>query len=221
MLWWPGWDSIESTGFWRDFYFWFGIICLCLLGFSEAISHFYGLRRDGLVAAAETVRADAQKTEDQRRDQEAAELQDRLSKAKTLNLPRVLTSEQQDRIVSALKLFAGTRFDIAVTAGDLEAEIFIDAVEAILHKAGWTQVDWASDTIILSRRHKYSVGIRTSTNLGVGLAKDHNGALEVTVTAFVNAFNAEGITSGGGVLNDDFPNKSKDMLHIFVGHKAL
>ena len=68
MTWWPGWDSIESTKGWADFYFWFGIICLVLLAISEVISHRYGLRKDELVAAAEVATSKQRKA-----DQDAAD----------------------------------------------------------------------------------------------------------------------------------------------------
>lgn len=85
MTWWPGWDSIDSAGFWRDFYFWFGIGCLFALGISEVISHKYGERRDELVAVREAQNAnEAKRKQDEaetRRKTEVDRLQERLSNA--------------------------------------------------------------------------------------------------------------------------------------------
>jgi hypothetical protein len=48
MNWMPGWDSIESSGWWSNFYFWAGIIALLTLGVSEVVSHRYTGRKDEL-----------------------------------------------------------------------------------------------------------------------------------------------------------------------------
>jgi hypothetical protein len=82
MSWWPGWDSIESTDFWNTFYFWFGILCLLLLGISEVVSHYYGERHSILVAAADRVtienRDQQQKKAEERHASEVAKLEQQL-----------------------------------------------------------------------------------------------------------------------------------------------
>jgi len=50
MSWWPGWESIASTTWWSNFYFWASIIALISLGIFEVISHRYSERKDELVA---------------------------------------------------------------------------------------------------------------------------------------------------------------------------
>ena len=50
MTWWPGWDSVDSAGFWSHFWFWVGIVCLFAVGASAVISHIYGLRKDELMS---------------------------------------------------------------------------------------------------------------------------------------------------------------------------
>lgn len=85
MTWWPGWDSIASTGWWSHFWFWFGIACLFALGASEIVSHVYGLRKDELVTAAETAATTQRKSDadaaEARRKTETEALQQRLSEA--------------------------------------------------------------------------------------------------------------------------------------------
>jgi hypothetical protein len=78
MTWWPGWDSIASAGYWSHFWFWFGIACLFALGASEIVSHIYGLRKDELVAVAESEAATQRRSNEtaakQKSDAEAAQL---------------------------------------------------------------------------------------------------------------------------------------------------
>lgn len=54
MNWLPGWGSIESTGWWSNFHFWFGMACLFLLAITEVLSHVYTMRRDNLVVEEQT-----------------------------------------------------------------------------------------------------------------------------------------------------------------------
>jgi hypothetical protein len=85
VTWWLGWNSIASTGWWSHFWFWFGIACLFALGGAEVVSHIYGLRKDELVAAAESAAA-AQRQADTnaaetRRKTEVEALQKQLGEA--------------------------------------------------------------------------------------------------------------------------------------------
>jgi hypothetical protein len=106
MTWWPGWDSIASTGYWSHFWFWLGIVCLFALGASEIVSHIYGLRKDELVAIAERAASDQRNAEtdaaEARRKADVGVLQERLGTAdkKVTELekqqaPRRLTSQQK------------------------------------------------------------------------------------------------------------------------------
>src|SRR5262249_45543900 len=108
----PGWDSITNTGWWSNFWFWFGIVCLFALGASEVVSHIYGLRRDELVdaaghAAAEQYQRQADDAEARRRA-EVEGLQKQLAKAdkKVADLQksatfRRLTPEQKQTLIGA------------------------------------------------------------------------------------------------------------------------
>jgi hypothetical protein len=87
MTWWPGWNSIEGTGGWAHFWFWFGMWCFLWLGISEVIAFVYGLRKDDLIVAAQqTTAVQAKKTQDALQEQlsaadkKVANLQDQLGK---------------------------------------------------------------------------------------------------------------------------------------------
>jgi hypothetical protein len=77
--WLPGWASADDAEWWSSFYFWFGVASLVLLGCGEVLSHFYGLRRDELVAVSERAiedqRNSAQREADRRREAETSDLQ--------------------------------------------------------------------------------------------------------------------------------------------------
>jgi hypothetical protein len=147
MTWWPGWDSIANTGWWSHFWFWFGIACLFALGASEIVSHVYGLRKDELVAAAESAantqrQADADAAET-RRKEDVAGLQEKLSEAdKRVNelqkrqLPRRLSESQKAALITALASQRGQTIKLNAAAGDAEANTFGSDFVAVFTAAG-------------------------------------------------------------------------------------
>jgi hypothetical protein len=63
MLWYPGWDSLDSVRNWHTLFEIAGIVFLALLVGAEIFAFQYGHRKDELVAAAESA-ADAQRKKD-------------------------------------------------------------------------------------------------------------------------------------------------------------
>ena len=47
----PGWDSVASSHWWSNFYFWASILALISLGVMEVVSHRYSERKDELAAS--------------------------------------------------------------------------------------------------------------------------------------------------------------------------
>jgi hypothetical protein len=155
MTWWPGWDSIANTGWWSHFWFWFGIACLFALGASEIVSHVYGLRKDQLVAAAETATAIQRKTDsdgaETRRKAEtealqkqlaaaekaAAEAREKANQVEARQADRRLTDEQKGALRAAVSAYPGQKARISVLAGDNEAFRYAREFGDILHAAGW------------------------------------------------------------------------------------
>jgi TolA-binding protein len=148
MTWWPGWDSIESSSSWANFYFWFGIACLVALAASEVISHVYSLHKDELVAVAGRV-ADTKRQQDQQQADasHAAELgglKGQLTEAekKVADLQKVqpqrrLTQPQKDALFAAMNPFPGQKISIDCIMGDIYGkEVAQDFVE-IARKAKW------------------------------------------------------------------------------------
>jgi hypothetical protein len=150
MTWWPGWDSIESTKGWADFYFWFGIICLVLLAISEVISHRYGLRKDELVAVAEVATSKQRKADqdaaDSRHATEISGLKKTLSEAdkkvtelERIQQPRHLTAEQKGKLTDFLtKHSNGTEgFTIHTIIHVHDARAYADEIANLFNELGW------------------------------------------------------------------------------------
>jgi hypothetical protein len=162
MAWWPGWDSVDAAKSWSDFYFWFGIVCLFLLGASEVLSHYYGVRKDELVAIAESVLNKERTERDTQHDAETAQMRGQLrnaqeaaekANAKTAQVaadvaaqaakaaeqmkPRALTGEQRDILISRLSPFAGQKIQIQSVLGDSEGRTFADDFIEVFDAAHW------------------------------------------------------------------------------------
>jgi hypothetical protein len=150
MAWLPGWDSIDGAKSWGDLYFWFGIACLFLLGASEILSHYYGVRKDELVAAAESglneerAKKDAQYEDQLRSAQKAAD--DATMKAAQLaaqsadrQIRRHLRPDQKDFLVSALSTFAGQKVELWCLVGVLDCNAFAEDFRDVFRRAGWAE----------------------------------------------------------------------------------
>lgn len=59
----PGWNSIETTNWISDLFFWLSILALILLGATEVISHRYGERHDWLLGQKHQTEKSASDTE--------------------------------------------------------------------------------------------------------------------------------------------------------------
>jgi hypothetical protein len=70
------------------------------------------------------------------------EAADALLALEKLKAPRCLNSDQQMQMVSALRPFASTLFDMASQEADPESLAFLGQLETVLLMAGWTPIDW-------------------------------------------------------------------------------
>jgi hypothetical protein len=148
MTWWPGWESADSAGFWSHFWFWVGIVCLFVVGASEIISHIYVLRKDELMLDKLVSLAAAQKVEalKNKNDQGNAPVAERQKAVP----PKILTPEQQQILIAALRPFAGQKVRVHSVVGsdDRLADDFIEVFRA----ANW-QIDPESPShVVLAKR---------------------------------------------------------------------
>jgi hypothetical protein len=148
MSWFPGWNSAADADWWNSFYFWLGIAFLVLLAISEVASHFYGLRKDELIADANLIATIERKKEQQateaQHQAQAAELKRRTEDAEqTLKRlqqdrePRSLTPEQQAELTNSMRAFRGQKFTTTAVMNDDEGKALRDQIAASLVAAGW------------------------------------------------------------------------------------
>jgi hypothetical protein len=150
-------------------------------------------------------------------EQRAAEATLELARMKA---PRTLTAEQQERIVSVLRPFVGTRFDVGLVQGDAEAAEFIALLEAVLQRAGWIQVDWVGGDIVMTREGKPTVGLVTTTNVAIAIHPEKALTLRNAAEGLYTALSAEGIATREGTSGAGFLNHDADAVHILVGRKT-
>lgn len=146
---WPGWNSVESTGAWSNFYFWLGIFALVLLGACELVSHRYSLRKDELVASAQEQLAtrlalssrQAQATTAQLRQEQAktaaAEPAAQPGTGEQLLGQRHLTEAEKRELLDAIAAFDGEPITITSLQGDREAQVYRDDFAEIFKEARW------------------------------------------------------------------------------------
>jgi hypothetical protein len=230
MTWWPGWDSIESTAFWSHFWFWFGIACLFALGASEIVSHIYGLRKDQLVAVAETAasaqrKSDADAAETRRKgdvealqkqlaaaEKSAEDAQKKAASVERAAMARHLTESQQTAIFNAIAQFAGKSVDIVIPMGDNEAKSFAGEFVSIFRKAGWNagendginQAVWTGPPV---------TGVQVTLNQGEASANRLPPGAEPLIRVLI----ALGLTEGGFVNPGTQPGK----IELRIGSKPL
>jgi hypothetical protein len=137
-----------------------------------------------------------------------------------MKAPRTLKREQQERVVSMLRPFSGTQFDVGLVQGDAEAAEFMILLEAVLQTAGWREVDWVGGDILMTREGKPAAGLITSTNVAVAVHPEKTSTLGNAAAALGTALNAEGIAARAGTSGAGFINKDADAVHILIGRKT-
>jgi hypothetical protein len=177
------------------------------------------LQTAALTADAEKSRADIAEANVRaaQAEQRAAEANLELARMKA---PRTLSAEQQDRIVSKLRSFAGIKFDVGLVQGDVEAAELLVTIEAVLQKAGWNEIDWDGGDIVLKRGARPTAGIVTAANVAIAADPEKRDAvLGKAAEALAAALNADGILSVGASAAG-FIAKNKEALHILIGRKT-
>jgi hypothetical protein len=189
MTWWPGWDSIASTGWWSHFWFWFGIACLFALGGAEVVSHIYGLRKDELVAAAERAattqrEADADAAETRRKaevdalQKQLTDADKRVAELRAYQAQRHISPEQKAELIRRLSPFQGTKIWVVSLAGNDDSEEFRKDFEEVFAKANW---EWSAAAGMLSPT---PIGVWIQVNKAEAMAK-RTPVAEILVNALI------------------------------------
>jgi hypothetical protein len=150
MTWWPGWDSVDSAGFWSNFWFWVAIVSLFAVGASAVISHVYGLRKDELVSGKMVSLVSGQTAKIELPQESLGRDNTSVIELQKVAPPRILSLEQQQTLIAALSPFAGqkVRVDTVVGGDERLASDFVEVFRA----AEW-QVDPGSPSqVVLATR---------------------------------------------------------------------
>ncbi len=131
-----------------------------------------------------------------------------------IKLPRTLDVAQQDRIISKIKRFAGTKFDLWVNP-DNEAVAFMNTLESILTRADWK---FAAPKGAILYAKKASMVATSGIHLEMEAAKASE--LRAPLEALGDALIAEGIETAGAI-STDATDKNLDAVHVVVGTKPL
>lgn len=137
--------------------------------------------------------------------------------------PRTLTAEQQGRIVSKLRPYAGTAYVISVEPNP-EAQEFVCVVNNILVSAGWRREEGTTGLpqptrLITIATDCGQIPTFSISGLRVRAAASPSPALIQADTVVVAAFKAEGITTRAEMdpINTDAANQT--IINIIVGAK--
>ncbi len=124
--------------------------------------------------------------------------------------PRILTPEQQDRIVSKLKAFPNQRF-AAYVFSDQESIDLANTLGRILYRAQWVVQSPNSDIAI------GKLGISVLSGVRVEVAPSHAAQLRAIADRLASALSAEGIPCK--TMEVPEREKSPDAIHIVIGKK--
>ncbi len=127
-----------------------------------------------------------------------------------IKLPRTVDVAQQDRIISKIKRFAGTKFDLWVNP-DNEAVAFMNTLESILTRADWK---FAAPKGAILYAKKASMVATSGIHLEMEAAKASE--LRAPLEALGDALIAEGIETAGAI-STDATDKNLDAVHVVVG----
>ena len=163
-------------------------------------------------SAGEAAKADAAGA-----NERAIEAQLALDKFRAARLP---TPDQLDKLVSRLKSFAGTKFDIGHGLDDLEQMDFLWRLEPKLSEAGWVHLNWAGTGNVFVKPNwpgNYVYGRIGANNVSIELHPEHEKALKPAADALVAGLNEIGIVAAVKFFNNNSTNN--DAVHILVGPK--
>jgi hypothetical protein len=206
MAWFPGWNSIEGSGWWSNFHFWFGIACLLLLGASEVLSHLYGLRKEALTEAQST--AQVANLQMQLADSGA-----RVAELQKYETQRQLSPSEKKALVMALAPFRGQKASIASILGDAEGNQYANDFVAVLEQAGWDH--HGDNGISFNQFSVEPVGIE----IAVHQVNERQGEAIPAALALAETLKQMNLLGGGGLrISAGVPPSE---TQIRVGRKSL
>ena len=149
-------------------------------------------------------------------EQRAAEANLELAKFRA---PRTLTIEQQTTISEKLRAFAGIRFDATVIRDDPETMHLLDIITPVLEAAGWKQVGWDNNYLVLKRPGKPDVGEWAAQNVIIAVPHDLIPQLWPAAESLASALAAHGIPAQAQDAAG-MTVKNNEVLHLLIGRKT-
>jgi hypothetical protein len=134
--------------------------------------------------------------------------------------PRKLTPEQQSQVVTKIKFFSATPFEMTLF-DDPEAIDLVLQIEDVLNSAGWTEQSWSgAGSINFTRPQKPTVGLNSMTGLFVQADASRASDLGAAAVALASALKDAGLaaTSQVGQMPEGM---NKSAVQIQIGKKPL
>jgi hypothetical protein len=132
-----------------------------------------------------------------------------------LKTARSLSEEQQARIVSKIKPFHETPFDLWVTP-DSDSTAIMELTDSMLRSAGWTFK--STEELIV---YDSKAGLITASGVSVHVPTEHP-EWRSAVIALRDALAAEGIPTTAFADTADAEKEAKrDRIHVMIGSKPL
>jgi hypothetical protein len=133
---------------------------------------------------------------------------------------RSIGSEDSDKIVAALKPFAGTKFDIGHAPVGREQWDFMWQLEPAFQMAGWVFVDWKGAQAFAKLNWTISphwYGVANVLNVSIEMAPESRDKLSPAAEALTKVLNDIGIAAAINTVGSGSANE--DAIHILVGEK--
>lgn len=140
---------------------------------------------------------------------------------RALVIPRVLSKEQSDSIVAAIKAFPGTPYDMYVT-DDPDARSIMLQIGTLLSEAGWYwRPAFSKGAYMLLIPNRPLIGIVSLTGISIGFAEEARPKLEAPTVALSRELVISGITVNAGTMPEvDLPQGiDRGAIHIVVGKR--
>jgi hypothetical protein len=161
---------------------------------------------------------------------DVADAKERAAKAELalerFKAPRTISLEQQSKMVSEIKSFAGIEFDASTSIENTEQLRLLISLTETLSKAGWKQIDWryavaGMATYKVENNTSPDIGIAAADNVQIQVHRESLERLKPAAEAFAQLLNAIDIKAEATVLDRNTQNTGNvQAIHLIIGQKS-